>query len=37
MQVRSEGGVGAGAVVDGAIVIVILGKRDPLGSGELMF
>jgi hypothetical protein len=37
MQVRGEGGVGVGASVDGAIVIVVLGKRDPLGCGKLMF
>jgi hypothetical protein len=34
--VRGEGGVRVGAGVDGAIIIVILGKRDPLGSGELL-
>jgi hypothetical protein len=37
MQVRDEGGVGVGAGVDGAIVIVILGDHNPLGSGELLF
>jgi hypothetical protein len=36
MQVHDEGGVRVGAGVDGAI-IVVLGKRDPLGSGELLF
>jgi hypothetical protein len=36
VQVGGEGGVGVGAGVDGAIVIV-LGNRDPLGSGELLF
>jgi hypothetical protein len=35
--VRGEGGVGVGAGGDGAIIIIILGKRDPLGSGELLF
>jgi hypothetical protein len=37
MQVRGEGGVGVGASIDGAIVVVVLGKHDPLGSGELLF
>jgi hypothetical protein len=37
VQVRGEGGVGVGAGVDGAIVVVVLGDRDPLGSGELLF
>jgi hypothetical protein len=37
MQVRGEGGVGVGADVDGAVVIVILGKHKPLGNGELLF
>jgi hypothetical protein len=36
VQVRSEGGVGVGAGVDGAIVVVVLGDRDPLGSGLLL-
>jgi hypothetical protein len=35
--VRGEGSVGVGAGVDGAIIIIILGDRDPLGSGELLF
>jgi hypothetical protein len=35
MQVCGEGGVVAD--VDGAIIIVVLGKRDPLGNGELLF
>jgi hypothetical protein len=35
--VRGEGGVGVGAGVDGAIIIIILGKRDPLSSDELLF
>jgi hypothetical protein len=37
MQVRSEGGVEVEADVDGAIVVIILGDHDPLGSGELLF
>jgi hypothetical protein len=37
MLVCSEGGIGVGGGVDGAIVIVILGKRDPLGNGALLF
>jgi hypothetical protein len=37
MQARGEGNIGVGASVDGAIVVVILGKRNPLGSGELLF
>jgi hypothetical protein len=37
VQVRGEGGVGVGAGVDGAIIVVVLGDRDPLGSGELLF
>jgi hypothetical protein len=37
MQVRGEGGVGVGAGVDGANVFVVLGKRGPLGSDELLF
>jgi hypothetical protein len=37
MLVRGEGGIGVGAGIDGAIVVVILRKRDPLGSGELLF
>jgi hypothetical protein len=36
-QVHDEGGVGVGASVIGAIIIVVLGDRDPLGSGELLF
>jgi hypothetical protein len=36
MQVHGEGGIGVGAGVDGAIVIVVLGNHDPLGSGELL-
>jgi hypothetical protein len=35
--VRDKGGVGVGACVDGAIVVVILGDDDPLGSEELLF
>jgi hypothetical protein len=37
VQVRGEGGVGVGASVDGAIVVIVRGNRDPLGSGELLF
>jgi hypothetical protein len=37
MQVRGEGGIRVGADVNGAIIIIILGDRDPLGSGELLF
>jgi hypothetical protein len=37
MQVRGEGSVGVGADINGAIIVVILGNRDPLGSGELLF
>jgi hypothetical protein len=37
VQVCGEGSVGVGADVDGAIVIIILGDHDPLGSGELLF
>jgi hypothetical protein len=37
MQVRSEGGIGVGTGIDGAIVIVVLVDRDPLGTGELLF
>jgi hypothetical protein len=37
VQVRGEGSVRVGADIDGAIVVVILGNRDPLGSGELLF
>jgi hypothetical protein len=37
VQVRGEGSVGVGIGVDGAIIIIVLGNRDPLGSGELQF
>jgi hypothetical protein len=37
MQVSGEGGIGVGVSVDGAIIIIVLGKRDPLGSDELLF
>jgi hypothetical protein len=37
MQVRSEGGVGVGADVDGVIGVIILRDNDPLGNGELLF
>jgi hypothetical protein len=36
VQVCGEGGIRVGAGVDGAIVVVILGDRGPLGSGELL-
>jgi hypothetical protein len=37
VQVRDEGGIEVGAGVDGAIIVIILGDHDPLGSGELLF
>jgi hypothetical protein len=37
VQVRGEGGVGVGASVDRAIIVVVLWDCDPLGSGELLF
>jgi hypothetical protein len=37
VQVHGEGGVGVGAGVDGAIVVIVLGNCDPLGSDELLF
>jgi hypothetical protein len=37
MQVHNKGGVGVGAGVDGAVIIIVLGKHDPLGSSELLF
>jgi hypothetical protein len=37
VQVHSEGGIRVGAGINGAIVIVILTDRDPLGSSELLF
>jgi hypothetical protein len=37
VQVHGQGNVRVGAGIDGAIVIVVLGDRDPLGSGELLF
>jgi hypothetical protein len=37
MQVHGEGGIGVGVGIDGAIIVVVLGDRDPLGSGELLF
>jgi hypothetical protein len=37
VQVCGEGSVKVGADIDGAIVVVVLGNRDPLGSGELLF
>jgi hypothetical protein len=35
--VYGEGGIGVGASIDGVIFVIILGDRDPLGSGELLF
>jgi hypothetical protein len=37
VQVCDEGGIGVGAGVDGAIVVVVLGDLNPLTSGELLF
>jgi hypothetical protein len=37
VQVRGEGSVGVGADIDGTIIVVVLGNRDLLGSGELLF
>jgi hypothetical protein len=37
VQVRGEGGVRVGASIEGAIIVVILGDPDLLGSGELLF
>jgi hypothetical protein len=37
VQVRGEGDVGVGASVDEAIVVIIQGDHDPLGSSELLF
>jgi hypothetical protein len=37
VQVRGEGGIGIGGGVDGVIIVVILGDRNLLGSGELLF
>jgi hypothetical protein len=37
VQVRCEGGIRVGAGVDRAIIIIIMGDCDPLGSGELLF
>jgi hypothetical protein len=37
VQVRNEGGVGFGATVDVAIVVIILGDHDPLGNDKLLF
>jgi hypothetical protein len=37
VQVCGEGSVGFGVDVDGAIVVVVLGDRVPLGSSELLF
>jgi hypothetical protein len=35
--VHGEGGVRVGADINGAIIIVVMGNRDPLSSGELLF
>jgi hypothetical protein len=37
VQVRGEGVVKVGAAVNGVIVVVILGNRDPFDSDELLF
>jgi hypothetical protein len=37
VQVRGEGGIRVGANIVGAIFIVVLGDRDPLGNDELLF
>jgi hypothetical protein len=37
VQVRDEGGIRVGAGAVGAIVVIILGDRDPLGSGKMLF
>jgi hypothetical protein len=37
VQVHSEGGVEVGADIDGAIIVLVPGDGDPLGSGELLF
>jgi hypothetical protein len=37
MQVHSEDGIKVGVDVDGAIVVIVLGDRDPLSNGELLF
>jgi hypothetical protein len=37
VQVHGEDGVGVGIDVDGAIIIIVLGDRDPLDSDELLF
>jgi hypothetical protein len=37
MQVHDEGGIGVGAGIDGAIVVIGLVDRDPLGNSELLF
>jgi hypothetical protein len=34
---HGEGGIRVEASVDEAIIVVVLGKRDPLGSDELLF
>jgi hypothetical protein len=35
--VHGESDIGVGVSVDGAIITIVLGDRDPLGSGELLF
>jgi hypothetical protein len=37
VQVRDHGGIRVGAGVDEAIIVIILGDNDPLGSDELLF
>jgi hypothetical protein len=37
IQVCTEGTVRVGIGIDGAIIIIVLGHRYPLGSGELLF
>jgi hypothetical protein len=37
VQVLDHGDVGAGVGIDGAIIVVVLGDNDPLGSSELLF
>jgi hypothetical protein len=37
VQVHGKGDVGVGAGIDEAIIIIVLGDHDPLGSSELLF
>jgi hypothetical protein len=37
MQVRGEGGFRVGVGVDEAIIVILLGDHDPLGSDKLLF